>query len=212
MVVLALASVAFPLAAQNPTPAPTPQGPPPGQQPPAPLPPNGWRVDPVHSALTFRVRHLGITWVNGKFGQWHADLVYDPANPEAATVAAQIQTASVNTENDRRDNDVRQNYFVADSFPQITFTSRRIEKTGDTHLRITGDLTMHGVTKSVVLETEINGSLNGSRGKRVSFTGTTTVSRHDFGILRNPFMEGAQVVGDDIHITIDIEAIQPIAS
>jgi polyisoprenoid-binding protein YceI len=150
--------------------------------------------------------------VKGKFGQWHADLVYDPANPEAATVSAQIQTASVNTENDRRDNDVRQNYFVADSFPQITFTSRRIEKTADTHLRITGDLTMHGVTKSVVLETEINGQLSGARGKRVAFTGTTTVSRHDFGILRNPFMEGAQVVGDDIHITIDIEAIQPIAS
>ncbi|MFI5214549.1 MAG: YceI family protein, partial [Gemmatimonadales bacterium] len=68
------------------------------------------------------------------------------------------------------------------------------------------------VTKAVVLETEINGQLNGSRGKRVSFTGTTTISRREFGILRNPFMEGAQVVGDDIHITIDIEAIQPIAS
>ncbi len=212
MVVLALASAAaFPLAAQNPTP-PAPQGPPPGQQPPAPLPPNGWRVDPNHSAITFRVRHLGITWVNGKFGQWHADLVYDPANPEAATVSAHIQTASVNTEVDRRDNDIRQNYFVVDSFPEITFASARVEKTGDTHLRITGDLTLHGVTKSVVLETEINGQLNGSRGKRVSFTATTTVSRRDFGILRNPILEGVPIVGDDIHITIDIEAIQPIAS
>ncbi len=218
MVVLALASAAaFPLAAQNPAPPappvpPAPQGPPQGQQPPAPLPPNGWRVDPNHSAITFRVRHLGITWVNGKFGSWASELVFDPANPEAASVSAHIRTASVNTEVDRRDTDIRQNYFVADSFPEIAFTSRRVEKTGDTHLRITGDLTMHGVTKSVILETEINGMLNGSRGKRVSFTGTTTVSRRDFGILRNPFMEGAQVVGDDIHITIDIEAIQPIAS
>jgi polyisoprenoid-binding protein YceI len=212
MVVLALASAsAFPLAAQNPA-SPAPQGPPQGQQPQAPLPPNGWRVDPNHSAITFRVRHLGITWVNGKFGSWASELVYDPANPEAASVSAHVRTASVNTEVDRRDNDIRQNYFVADSFPEIAFTSRRVEKTGDTHLRITGDLTMHGVTKSVVLETEINGMLSGARGKRVSFTGTTTVSRHDFGILRNPFMEGAQVVGDDIHITIDIEAIQPIAT
>jgi polyisoprenoid-binding protein YceI len=213
MVVLALVSVvASPLAAQNPPAAPAPQGPPPGQQPPAPLPPNGWRVDANHSAITFRVRHLGMTWVNGKFGQWRADLVYDPASPEGATVSAHIQIASVNTDMDRRDNDIRQNYLVADSFPEMTFTSTRVEKTGDAHLRITGDLAIHGVTKSVVLETEINGQLNGSRGKRVSFTGTTTISRHDFNIHRNPLLEGAQVVGDEIRITIDIEAIQPIAS
>ncbi|MFI5214769.1 MAG: YceI family protein, partial [Gemmatimonadales bacterium] len=191
MAVLALASAAaFPLAAQNPPAPPAPQGPP-GQQPQTPLPPNGWRVDPNHSAITFRVRHLGITWVNGKFGSWTSELVYDPANPEAASVTAHIRTASVNTEVDRRDNDIRQNYFVADSFPEITFTSTRVERAGDTHLRITGDLTIHGVTKAVVLETEINGQLNGSRGKRVSFTGTTTISRREFGILRNPFMEGA---------------------
>ena len=198
LVVLALVAPGA-LAAQNPA-------------PPAPLPPNGWRVDPVHSAVTFRVKHLGITWVNGKFGQWHADLVYDPAHPEAATVNATIQAASENTENDRRDSDVRQNYLSADSFPQITFASTGVEKVDDTHLRVTGDLTMHGVTKSVVLQTEINGEISGSRGRRVSFTGTTTVSRRDFGLLRNPILEGAVVVGDDIHITIDIEAIQPIAS
>ena len=187
---------AIALAAQQPQ-----QGP--------PLPPNGWRIDPGHSAVTFRVRHLGMTWVNGKFGSWTGALVFDSANPEAATVEAHIQAASVNTENERRDNDVRQNYFQVDSFPEITFVSRRVERAGEGCLRVTGDLTIHGVTKSVVLETEIAGQMNGQRGKRMAFTATTTISRREFGILRNGMMEGVAVVGDEIRITIDIEAVQP---
>ena len=187
---------AIALAAQQPQ-----QGP--------PLPPNGWRIDPGHSAVTFRVRHLGMTWVNGKFGSWTGALVFDSANPEAATVEAHIQAASVNTENERRDNDVRQNYFQVDSFPEITFVSRRVERAADDHLRVTGDLTIHGVTKSVVLETEIVGRLNGQRGKRMAFSATTTISRREFGIVRNNMMEGVPIVGDEIRITIDIEAVQP---
>src|SRR5437899_3600436 len=86
---------------------------------------NRWSADPAHSAVAFRVRHLGITWVNGTFGQWTADLSYDPSKPDAASVTAHIQTASISTGNDRRDNDLRTNYLVADSFPEITFTSTR---------------------------------------------------------------------------------------
>jgi polyisoprenoid-binding protein YceI len=194
------------LAAQQPAPpaGPGPQGP-----PPAPLPPNGWRVDPGHSAIGFRVRHLGISWVNGKFGLWSAELVYDPANPEAASVTARIPMTGVNTGSDRRDADIRANYFVVDSFPEMTFISRSVERAGEGRLRVTGDLTLHGVTRPVVLEAEVTGPLNTSRGRRVAFTATTTISRRDFGMLRNPVMEGAQVVGDEIRITIDIEAVQP---
>jgi polyisoprenoid-binding protein YceI len=194
------------LTAQNP-PAPA------QQQPPAPLPPNGWRVDPGHSAITFRVRHLGITWVNGKFGSWIADLVFDPANPEGASVAAHIRTNSVTTDNDRRDADIRSgNYLAVDSFPEMAFVSRQVQRVDATHLRVTGDLTLRGVTRPVVLETEVLGMLNGSRGKRIAFTATTTIRRQDFGVTLTRLMEGAQVVGDDVRITIDIEAIQPIAS
>ena len=175
--------------------------------PPA-APTNTWAADPAHSAVGFRVRHLGITWVNGTFKQWTADLKYDPAHPEAATVVARIQTASVNTDNERRDNDLRANYLVVDSFPEIAFTSKKVERAGEGRLRITGDLTLRGVTRSVVLDAEVGGVLASPRGRRAAFSATTTIKRQDYGIILNRLMEGAPIVGDDIRITIDIEAIE----
>lgn len=172
-----------------------------------PTPTNTWSADAAHSAVGFRVRHLGITWVNGAFKQWTADLKYDPANPEAASVVAKIQTASIDTDNERRDNDLRSSsYLASDSFPEITFTSKKVERAGDGRLRITGDLTLRGVTKQVVLDAEVGGVLNTTRGRRTAFSATTTIKRQDFGITMNGLMEGAQVVGDDVRITIDIEA------
>ena len=171
-------------------------------------PTNTWSADPAHSAVGFRVRHLGITWVNGTFKQWTIDLKYDPANPEAANVVAKIQAASLNTDNERRDNDVRSNYLVADSFPEITFTSKKVERAGEGRLRITGDLTLRGVTRPVVLDAEVGGVLNTARGRRTAFSATTTIKRQDYGIVQNRLMEGAQVVGDDVRITIDVEAIE----
>lgn len=204
---LVAAALALPAAgvAQNP-----PAGAPPAQ---APLPPHGWRLDRNHSAVNFRVRHLGISWVNGEFRDWTADIVYDPANPEAASVSARIRTASVNTNNERRDNDIRSgSYLLVDSFPEITFVSRRVERVDATHLRVHGDFTLRGVTRPVVLDTEISSVLAGQRGRRVAFTATTTINRHDFGVRFNRLQEGAQVVGDDVRITIDIEATQPVAA
>lgn len=171
-------------------------------------PTNMWSADPGHSAVGFRVRHLGISWVNGTFKQWTIDLKYDPANPETANVVAKIQAASLSTDNERRDNDVRSNYLVVDSFPEITFTSKKVERAGEGRLRITGDLTLHGVTRPVVLDTEVGGVLNTARGRRTAFSATTTIKRQDFGIVQNRLMEGAQVVGDDVRITIDVEAIE----
>ena len=201
----------FLAAALAPSAVPAQQPGSPPQQ--APLPPNGWRVDMNHSAVHFRVRHLGISWVNGEFKTWSADLVYDPAHPEAASVSTHIQTASVTTDNDRRDNDIRSGHYLeVDSFPEMSFVSRQVEKVDSTHLRIHGELTLRGVTRPVILDTEILGTLNGSRGKRVAFTATTTIRRQDYGVSFSSMMEGAQVVGDDVRITIDIEAIQPIAT
>ena len=193
-----------------------PAGAPPGapqQQPQAPLPPNGWRLDPGHSAVNFRVRHLGISWVNGEFQRWAMDLIFDPAHPEQASVTAHIQTNSVNTNNERRDNDIKSgNYLAVDSFPEMTFVSRGVQVVDSTHLRVMGDLTLRGVTRPVVLETEITGRLNQSRARRIAFTATTTIKRQDFGVIMNRIVEGAQVVGDDIRITIDVEALQPITT
>jgi len=169
---------------------------------------NRWSADPAHSAINFRVRHLGITWVNGTFGQWTADLNYDPSKPEAASVTAHIQSATISTGNDRRDTDLRQNYLAVDSFPEITFVSKRVEKVAPDKLRIGGDLTMRGVTRPVVLDADIGGVLTTSRGRRIAFSATTTIKRQDYGITRNGFMEGAQIVGDEVRITIDVEATE----
>jgi polyisoprenoid-binding protein YceI len=170
-------------------------------------PTNAWRNDSSHSAVTFRVRHLGITWVNGAFRRWTAELQYDPAKPEASSVTAKIQAASIDTENERRDSDVRSNYLATDSFPEITYVSRKVERIGADKLKITGDLTMRGVTKPVVLDAEIGGVVNTPRGRRTAFTATGSIKRQDFGITLNRLMEGAQVVGDEIRVTIDFEAI-----
>jgi polyisoprenoid-binding protein YceI len=183
------------------------------QQPQAPpLPPNGWRIDMAHSAVTFRVRHLGISWVNGRFTDWQGELIFDPANPTAATVNARIQTKSVDTENERRDADIRSgNYLAVDSFPEMTFVSKRVERVDATHLRVIGELTLRGVTKPVTLDTEVSAIMGGQRGKRIAFTATTVINRMDFGVVFNRITEGAQVVGSEIRITIDIEATQPVA-
>ena len=173
---------------------------------PRPTPTNRWSADPVHSAVTFRVRHLGISWVSGTFGQWTADFTYDPAKPEAASVTAKLQTASITTGNDRRDADLKQNYLAVDSFPEITFTSTKVERTAPDHLRLSGNLTIRGVTRPVVLETDVGGVATTPMGRRTAFSATTTIKRQDFGILRNPFLETTQVVGDDVRISIDVEA------
>lgn len=192
-------------------PAPPAGGPPQQQQP--PLPPNGWRIDMNHSSVKFKVRHLGISWVNGAFPNWTAELILDPAHPEQGTVTAHIQTGTVATGNDRRDADIRSgNYLAVDSFPEMTFVSRRVEVVDPTHLRITGDLTLRGVTRPVTLETEMSGVLSGQRGKRIAFSATTTITRQDYGVVFNRLTEGAQVVGDQITIMIDLEATQPLSS
>ena len=185
-----------------------PEAQPPQQGP--PLPPHGWRIDLGHSAVTFRVRHLGLSWVNGRFTTWQGELIFDPANPTAASVNARIATNSVNTEHERRDADIRSgSYLAVDSFPEMRFVSRRVEKVDDTHLRVIGDLTIRGVTKSVTLDTEITGTLPGARGNRIAFSATTVIDRMDFGVAFTRLVEGAQIVGNEIRITIDIEAIQP---
>lgn len=206
---LALALVAVAADAQQPAaPAqPTPARP---QQQVTPLPANGWRIDMSHSSVAFRVRHLGISWVNGRFTRWSGDLVFDPANPASASVTARIATSTVDTGNERRDNDIRSgNYLAVDSFPEMVFVSKRVEVVDATHLRVSGDLTIRGVTKPVTLDTEILGSMAGQRGKRMAFTATTTIDRMDFGVAFNALMEGAQIVGNEVRITIDIEATQP---
>jgi polyisoprenoid-binding protein YceI len=123
-------------------------------------------------------------------------------------VEVNIKAASIDTANEQRDKDLRSpNFFDAAKYPEITFKSKSVKKTGDNTADITGDLTMHGVTKEVVLKAELLGKGAGMQGKTVSgWEATTTLKRSDFGLSWNKAIEGTQIVGDDVQIDLRVEA------
>ena len=167
-----------------------------------------YAIDAVHSELTFRVRHL-LGRVSGTFGEWGGTIAIDTVTPANSKVDVTIKTASIDTKNTQRDNHLRSpDFFAADSFPTITFKSRSVVKQGN-QLRITGDLTMHGVTKPVVLTGEYAGAFKDPWGKgRTAFTATTTINRQDFGVAYNKAVETGTMLGDDVTIEISVEAVR----
>jgi polyisoprenoid-binding protein YceI len=185
----------------------------------APAPSTGWPArfiaDSVHSSISFRVRHLGIATVAGRFHSFTVEFEYDSVNFERSSVTARIRTASIDTENQRRDDDLRSSRFLAiDSFPEMTFVSRRVERAGPTRFRIHGELSLHGVTRPVTLDAEMGGVLVTSRGRYAAFSASTVINRADYGMTFSPILEGLRTVGDEVRISIEIEAreARPAAS
>jgi polyisoprenoid-binding protein YceI len=163
--------------------------------------------DKAHSTMGFQVRHL-FSKVPGKFDDFQGKIQFDEANPENSTVEVKIKTASVDTGVAMRDKDLRSpNFFDVEKFPEITFTSKSVKRTGETTGEVTGDLTMHGVTKQVVLNVELLGKGAGMEGKTVSgWEAKTNLKRSEFGLSWNKMIEGTQVVGDDVEIDLHVEA------
>jgi polyisoprenoid-binding protein YceI len=179
------------------------------QAAPAALP--TWNVDVAHSEVTFRIRHF-MSRVSGTFTDWSGTMQGDPANWAGGSVTATINVASVDTRQDRRDADLRSaRFFNVDSFPTITFVSKSVAQKGDS-LTITGDLTMRGVTKPVVLKGAALGVMPGDR-PRAGFEVTTTLNRLEYGVMYNRILEGGgTMLGDDVEIRINVEALrQPAA-
>ena len=171
-----------------------------------------WQLDPPHSSAQFSVRHLGVSTVRGAFTKVSGSVVYDPANLSKSSIQATIDASSVDTRVDMRDNDLRSPRFLdAQKYPTITFQSRKVEAAGAGKLKVTGDLTLHGVSKEVVLDVDgPTPSIKDPIGKdrlRAGASATTKINRNDFGITSLP---GA--IGDDITITLDIEMTKPIAN
>jgi len=171
-----------------------------------------WKIDPSHSEADFSIKHMAISTVHGSFRGLSGAIQFDPADVAKSGVQATIEVSSVDTGVAPRDHDLRSpNFFDVARFPTMTFKSTSVRKDGD-HYNVTGDLTLHGVTKSVVLKLdELGKSEQGMDGKSVhrGFTATTTIDRKDFGLTWNGTLKsGDAVVGDDVKIELNIEAVQ----
>ncbi|MGA8026003.1 MAG: YceI family protein [Bryobacteraceae bacterium] len=170
-----------------------------------------WQLDPPHSSAQFSVRHLGVSTVRGAFTKVSGTVQYDAANLGKCSIQATIDAASVDTRVEMRDNDLRSpNFFDVQKYPTITFTSKKVEAAGNGKLKVTGDLTIHGVTKEVVLDVDgPTSAMKDPMGKdrlRMGASATTKINRNDFGVSGRP-----GIVGDDITITLDVEMTAPIS-
>jgi polyisoprenoid-binding protein YceI len=176
----------------------------------APPPSVTWTIDPDHSAATFTVRHMLVANVRGEFAGPTGTVSYDPKNIAGTLkVQATIDARTINTRNADRDTDLKSDrFFAVAKYPAITFTSKRAAAGAGGHLEVTGDLVVRGVTKEVVLDVEgPTPAVKDLLGQtRVGATMTTVLSRRAFGLLYNELLEsGGAVVGDEVHVTIDLE-------
>jgi polyisoprenoid-binding protein YceI len=166
-----------------------------------------WAIDSAHSSAQFAVRHLMVSTVRGSFGKMSGTVNWEPNDPAKSSVQATIDVASISTDNERRDNHLRSpDFFDATQFPNITFKSTKVEK-GSDGFKVHGDLTMHGVTKPVVLTVDgPTQPVNAGNAVKMGATATTKIKRSDFGMTWNRAIEaGGVTVSDDVTITIDLE-------
>ncbi len=169
-----------------------------------------WTFDPGHTSASFSARHMMVTTVRGSFAAPTGTLEFDPANPEAAYVEAEIDATTLTSGVADRDNHLRSADFLeTDKYPTITFKSTKVEVTGDDTANVTGDLTIRGVTRPVVLKAEYLGTVNSPFGdRRAGFTASTKINREDWGLTWNVAIEaGGVLVGKDIKIELELEAI-----
>ncbi len=174
--------------------------------------PAAWTIDSAHTTAEFSVRHMMVSNVKGTFGSISGTANWDGKNLSTASVEVVIDAASINTREPKRDAHLKSaDFFDVEKFPALTFKSTKIEAAGVGQAKMTGDLTIRGVTRSVVLDVtgptpEVK-DLSG--GVRLGASATTTINRKDFGLLWNRALEaGGVLVGDEVKITIEVELIK----
>lgn len=166
------------------------------------------KIDASHSTVSFVVKHMMFAKVRGNFGQFDGTINFDETNPANSTVNVSVDATSIDTKDANRDGHLRgADFFGTDSNPSLIFVSNRVEQDGD-DLAVHGDLTMNGVTKPIVLETEFNGMGQSPMGVEVySFTGEAKVKRSEFGMNWKAAIEtGGFLVSDEVKIEVEIEA------
>ena len=170
-----------------------------------------WNFDVAHSNVDFVVRHMMVTNVRGEFGQFNGTLNFDPANPGATSVDVTIDASSVNTGVADRDNHLRSpDFFDAANYPNLTFKSTGVQIVDEDSAKLTGDLTIRGVTKSVTLNVEFLGQTTSPYGDvRAGFEASAKINREDFGLTWNQALEaGGVLVGKDVKIQLAVQVVQ----
>lgn len=172
---------------------------------------SAWLLDPAHTSVEFAVKHMVITTVKGQFAKFDVKADFDEVSPQRSQVEAQIEAASIDTREPRRDAHLRSPDFLdAERFPLITFKSRRIDPKGDSRYKIIGDLTIRDVTREVALDTTFSGVAKDPMGNlHAGFSAETTVNRKEFGATWNmPLETGGVLVGDSVKISIELELVK----
>lgn len=167
-----------------------------------------WRIDPAHSRVGFTVTHMMISEVGGTFKDFSGSLTQKGDDFDGSSVEVTIKAASINTDNDARDNHLRSaDFFDAAKYPEITFKSTSFVKTGKDTYTLSGNLTMHGVTKPVVMDAKLTGTAKNMKGEPlVGFKAATSVNRYDYDLKWNRAIEaGGVVVSRDVDITLNVQ-------
>ena len=166
-----------------------------------------YKIDPVHSSATFKVRHMLVSTVVGRFTDVEGTIWYDEKDPSKSKVEAVIKTASVNTDNNMRDGDLKTNYFEVDKYPEMKFSSTKVEKRGDQWVA-TGPLTIKDVTKTVEIPFELT-KADTRMGPAVGASSDFKVNRNDYHVAKASVVDNGATVGNDISIELNVEAHQP---
>jgi polyisoprenoid-binding protein YceI len=173
-----------------------------------------WKLDPTHSTIQFSVRHLMVSNVRGSFRDFDLELVFDPEHPELGSVVATIATKSIDTGQPQRDAHLCSADFLdAEQYPALLFRSTGVTARGGDAFELRGDLTMHGVTKPVVLEAEYVGEVaNPQGGRTAGISAHGKIKRHEWGLVWNVGLEaGGMMVGDEIKVELELELTQAAA-
>jgi polyisoprenoid-binding protein YceI len=169
-----------------------------------------YQIDKSHTSVAFSVRHMMVTNVRGNFRTFDGEILLDEKDITKSSASFTIETASVDTNHERRDNDLRSdNFFNAAQYPTMTFASTKVERSG-AQLTLVGNLTIRDVTREVRIPFELVGPVTSANGrKRIGAEGTLTINRFDFGLKYNRMAEAVAVVGPDVKIELNVEATTP---
>ena len=169
-----------------------------------------WKFDPYHTQVEFSAKHLGMMTVRGHFAEVSATGEIDVEHPEKSKIEATINSISIRTHNETRDNDLRSsNFLEAEKFPTIAFKSVKIEPAGHDKYKLTGDLTIKGTTKPITLDVVKYGEFNDpAMGHRIGYAASGKLNRKDFGMRFDMMLDGKFIVSDEIQINIEGELVE----